>query len=110
MNAKNMYRLYVKGVFTGFQRGKTVQHENHALIAIKGLTGRKDASYYFGKRVAYIYKAKNLKNNTKYRVMWGTISSAHGNSGLVIAKFRRNLPARAMGGQVRVMLYPNRRV
>jgi len=51
-----------------------------------------------------------MKNNTKYRVMWGTISDAHGNSGLVKAKFRRNLPPRAMGGQVRVMLYPNRRV
>ena len=106
----NSNRLYVKGVFTGYRRGKTIQHENTALLRIKGVNARKDAAYYFGKRVAYIWKAKNIKNNTKYRVSWGVVSAAHGNNGQVRARFSRNLTARAMGAPVRVMLYPNHTV
>ena len=103
-------RLYQKGVFTGFKRGKTIQHENTALLRIKGVNQRKDASFYFGKKVAYIWKGKAIRNNTKYRVSWGVISAAHGNNGQVRARFTKNLTPRAMGAQVRVMLYPNRTI
>jgi len=100
----------VKGAFIGFKRGKSTQSEQFALLKIKGVNDKKDTSFYFGKRVAYIFKAKNTRNNTRYRVIWGTIVKPHGNSGLVRAHFKPNLPPRAMGGPVRVMLYPNRRV
>jgi len=101
-------RLWVRGIFTGFRRSKVKQNCNQALIKIEGLEDRKNAAYYFGKKVAYIYKATNIKNNTKFRVIWGKITTNHGNNGVVLARFRKNLPAIAMGRQVRVMLYPNR--
>ena len=51
---------------------------------------------HHGKRVAYIYKAKSTTNNSRFRVIWGRIAKAHGNSGSVRAKFARNLPPRAI--------------
>lgn len=105
-----IYRLYAKAVFTGFKRGKSTQHEQFALLKIKGVNDKKDTSFYFGKRVAYIYKAKQEVNNTRFRVIWGRVVKAHGNNGAVRAKFARNLPPRAFGAHLRVMLYPNRAI
>ena len=90
--------MYVKGAFIGFQRGKTTQRENYALLKIKGVENSKDAAFYFGKRAAFIYKARATRNNTRFRVIWGKVAKSHGNNGLVRAKFRKNLPPRAMGG------------
>lgn len=58
-------------------------------------------------RVAYIYKAKSLKNGTKFRAIWGRITRPHGTAGSVRAQFAKNLPPKALGGPVRVMLYPS---
>ena len=96
-------RLYVKAIFSGFRRGKRTQDENHALVHIEGLNSRKEAQYYLGKRIVYVYKTKN-----GYKTIWGRICSQHGNNGTVKAKFLRNLPPKAIGSTLRVMLYPQR--
>jgi len=77
-------------------------------LKIKDVNDKKGAGFYYGKRVVYIYKTKTVKKNTKYRTIWGTVAKSHGNSGVVRARFMRNLPPRAMGQTLRVMLYPNR--
>ncbi|DBA01320.1 TPA: hypothetical protein N0F65_001825, partial [Lagenidium giganteum] len=101
-------RLYVKGVFVGYKRGYRNQYSHTSLIKIQGLEDKKDVDFYLGKKIAYIYKGKSEKNGSKFRVIWGKVCRAHGNNGLVRAKFAKNLPAEAISASVRVMLYPSR--
>ena len=97
-------RLYVKAVFAGFRRNKVWVLNNQAILKLEGLNDKKEAQYYLGKRVVFIYKTKE-----GYKTIWGRIMTQHGNNGLVRAKFLRNLPPRGIGATVRVMLYPQRK-
>mmetsp|Transcript_21317 Transcript_21317/g.28566 ORF Transcript_21317/g.28566 Transcript_21317/m.28566 type:complete len:112 (-) Transcript_21317:291-626(-) len=100
-------RLYSKGVILGFKRSKVNQHCHTTLVKIEGLADKKDVPFYLGKRIAYIYRAKSLKKDSRMRVVWGRVTRAHGSGGVVKAKFARNIPPKAMGAPVRVMLYPS---
>ena len=101
-------RLWVKSRFTGFRRNRETQRPNKALLRIEGVNDAKTANYYLGKRCVYIYKAGTTRNQSRFRTIWGRVAKTHGNKGAVIARFKPNLPARAMGGNIRVMLYPQR--
>lgn len=92
-------------MFTGFRRGQRTQDENHALVKIDGLNSRREAHFYLGKRIVYVYRTK-----IGYKTIWGRICSQHGNNGMVKARFNHNLPPKAIGATLRVMLYPYRNI
>jgi len=100
--------LYVKGVFTGYTGGKKNTYHKTALVKMEGVEDVDGAQFYLGKRVAYVYKAKTVKGGSKFRVIWGKVNRTHGSNGMVRVSFRRNMPGQAMGGPVRVMLYPSK--
>mmetsp|Transcript_81886 Transcript_81886/g.154581 ORF Transcript_81886/g.154581 Transcript_81886/m.154581 type:complete len:123 (+) Transcript_81886:82-450(+) len=104
---KQPVRLYTKGVITGYKRSKSNTYPNCTLLKIEGVLTREDTKFYCGKKVAYVYKAKKEVKNSKYRVLWGKVRRPHGNSGMVRAKFRKNMPPRAFGAPCRIMLYPS---
>merc|ERR1712127_1170300 len=96
-----------RAVILGYKRSKSNCYANTTLLKIEGVITREDTGFYCGKRVAYIYKAKREKRGTNFRVMWGKVRRAHGNKGVVRAKFKKNIPPRAFGARCRVMMYPS---
>merc|ERR1719198_731720 len=99
-------RLYTRATFVSYKRSKNVQNNKIALLKLDGVQTRTDTDFYLGKRVAYIYKAKTKKSKrsalkqeekkqSNFRVIWGKIRCPHGNSGVVRATFRKNLPGKS---------------
>ena len=84
-------RLYVKGAFLGFKRGRRNTYHHTSLVKIDGVQDAKAAEFYFGKKIAYIYKATKAVNGSKFRAVWGKVLRAHGSNGVVRAKFATNL-------------------
>jgi large subunit ribosomal protein L35Ae len=85
-----------------------VNQDSHTnIVHIQGVQDKKASQFYMGKRIAYIFKAKTEKNGSRFRVIWGRVTRPHGTNGAVRAKFTVNLPSKALGAPVRIMLYPS---
>ena len=83
----------MKGIVVQFRRGKHRIHEKHYLIDL-GLASREEAKKMAGKQVIWKSPAgKEIK---------GTISDAHGNKGIVRARFESGLPGQAITTEIEV--------
>ena len=128
-----LFRLYVRGNILGYKRwvsqhdtilqdsfsmphsqilignlscrGKSNQYPSVSLLQIEGVNTVEEVEWYLGKRIAYVYKAKTKKNGTLYRSIWGRVIKPHGNSGVVRAKFRKNLPPSSMVNVLNLLLH-----
>ncbi|KCV70654.1 50S ribosomal protein L35Ae [Fonticula alba] len=103
-----MTKLYSTGVFVGHTRSKRKLDQNFSLIKIDGVRSKEDTDFYLGKRVVLVYTSPKKVNGTTTKQVWGRIARSHGNSGVVRAKFAKNLPSNKLGAKVRVMLFPSR--
>ncbi|EGG08328.1 uncharacterized protein MELLADRAFT_71500 [Melampsora larici-populina 98AG31] len=102
-----MTRLYTKGRILSHTRGKRNTHPTTSLIQLEGVATKQETGFYLGKKIAYVYRAQRAIKGSKIRIIWGKVTRPHGNTGVVRAKFRVNLPPRTFGASCRVMLYPS---
>ena len=67
-----------RGKHLSYQRGKRNTNPNTSLIQIEGVDTSSAASFYLGKRIAYVYRGKKEIRGTKIRVIWGKVTKTHG--------------------------------
>ena len=68
-SAQRGVRLWVRAKFLGFRRSKVQQNVNQAILRLEGVNDRSAAQYYFGKRVAYVYKTKSGQKDNRFKVL-----------------------------------------
>ena len=78
----------MKAKIIQFRRGRHTIHERHFLIEVAGVSNKKDAKKFIGKKV--------LWKSPAGKIIRGKISSAHGNKGIVRAIFENGLPGQAI--------------
>ncbi|KZM20125.1 structural constituent of ribosome [Ascochyta rabiei] len=113
MSDNKSHRLYVKGKHISYQRGKRNTNPGTSLLKLEGVDDTAAAQWEHQRgnmevnECADVYRAQRAIQGSKIRVIWGKVTRPHGNSGVVRAKFRSNLPPKSFGASVRVMLYPS---
>jgi large subunit ribosomal protein L35Ae len=85
----------MKALILSFRRGRHTQKTNQFLLEVKGVETRARASQFIGKRVVW--------KTPSGREIFGKVTSAHGNKGVMRARFSRGLPGTALGTKVEVL-------
>jgi large subunit ribosomal protein L35Ae len=64
-----------------YQRGKRNTNPSTSLVQIEGVADSKEATFYCGKRVAFVYRAKTEKQGSKIRVRFQRVRGGGGIEG-----------------------------
>ena len=86
----------MEGIVVNFRRGRHTVYTNQVLIKIDGVDSREKAQEFIGKKVEWKTPGK------KGKVLKGVITSAHGNKGLVRARFETGIPGQMIGEKVKI--------
>ncbi|NHI83520.1 MAG: 50S ribosomal protein L35ae [Candidatus Thorarchaeota archaeon] len=93
--SKNIIKKGLKGVVASYRRGKHLQHPNQVLLLFNDIKTKTEAASLIGRQVSW--------TSSTGREVLGKVLSVHGNSGVVRAKFRTNLPGQAIGTPVEIL-------
>lgn len=83
----------MKARILNYRGGKRTVRQNQAILDM-GVGSKDEANKLLGTRVFFKTKKKELH---------GVVSRVHGNSGKVIARFRKGLPGQALGRDADVL-------
>ena len=84
----------MKATILSFRRGRHTQRTNQFLLEVEGVDSRAKAVQLVGRRVEWKSPARSPKTIT------GKVTSPHGNSGVLRARFSKGLPGEAVRTQV----------
>ncbi|KAM0675483.1 60S ribosomal protein L33B [Gurleya vavrai] len=89
-------RITIPSVFISHKRSQRRLYPKYALLRIEPVKTRDAALKYVGNCVEFV---RNGKRNL------GRVTRAHGNSGVIMARFKTNLAPQDVGKTVNVKLY-----
>lgn len=103
---ENRNRVSIPAIFVSHKRSQRNTYPRYSLLKIEGVRSKEQAEKYLGKEVIlYIPKTRVQASGYKERAMVGYIHRTHGNSGIVRARFEKNLCPSYIGSHVYVQLY-----
>ncbi|MBR9689852.1 MAG: 50S ribosomal protein L35ae [Candidatus Altiarchaeota archaeon] len=82
----------MKGIVVNYRMGRHTQNPRQMIIKVEGIENKEQADKLAGHKV--IWTSPGGKELT------GTVSGAHGNKGIVRARFVKGLPGQAIGSEV----------
>lgn len=84
-----------KAVILSYRGGRKTRRTNQMLIEVEGADSKTKASAYIGRRVVW--------KTPSGRLIYGKITHAHGNKGVLRARFPKGLPGEALGKKAKVV-------
>ncbi|KAI5188683.1 large subunit ribosomal protein L35Ae [Nematocida sp. AWRm77] len=103
---ENRNRVSIPAVFVSHKRSQRNTYPRYALLRIENVQTKAQAEKYVGKAVIlYIPKEKVQLSGYKEREVMGYVHRTHGNSGVVRARFEKNLCPNYIGSHVYVQMY-----
>jgi len=84
----------MNGMIINFRRGRHTQYTNQAIIQVDNVKSKEDAEKMLNKKVIW--------TTSSGKEIIGKTVKAHGNKGVILARFTKGLPGQSLGMKVKV--------